>query len=172
MVIEYIIDSSSFIELKEHNPLDLYPSVWDRLITLHSENRLCSHVEVYDEIERKDDELKEWSKKQKNSYPKLFENYTTQQQRYPVDILNNFGSFVKVNKATPTDADPWLIALALELKIQIRFDSEFGPVGVEPVIVTEEVLKSNQIKIPYVCNHYGIKCLNIFDMFRQEGWTF
>ncbi|AKG90976.1 protein of unknown function {DUF4411} [Geoglobus ahangari] len=167
MAVVYIIDSSSLIDLMDCNPIDIYPSVWKRLIDLHLEDRLYSHIEVYLEIESQDDELKKWAKEQKNKYPNLFRSYSTAQQKYLADILKNFEAFVKINGNTYKDADPWLVALALEIR---KTPTIFGPN--EPIIVTEEILKGNKVKIPYVSNHYGIKCLKIFDVFRHEGWRF
>ncbi|WP_236609725.1 DUF4411 family protein [Archaeoglobus sulfaticallidus] len=163
----YIIDSSSLIDLKDRNPLDIYLSVWNKLMELHLENRLYSHIEVYLELEGRDDELKEWAKEQKNEYPDFFKKYTPDQQKYVADILSKFESFVKINDGTTKDADPWLVALALEMRSQPTI---FGPI--KPIILTEEVLKGNRVKIPYVAKHYRIKCVKIFDMFRQEGWKF
>jgi hypothetical protein len=39
-------------------------------------------------------------------------------------------------------------------------------------VVTEEVLKPNSAKIPNVCGHFGVPCMNVQEFLRQENWTF
>ncbi|MBW6462034.1 MAG: DUF4411 family protein [DPANN group archaeon] len=38
--------------------------------------------------------------------------------------------------------------------------------------MTEETLRGNKIKIPFVCKNYEIESINIVDFFRIEKWTF
>ena len=40
------------------------------------------------------------------------------------------------------------------------------------LIVTEEKLRGNRLKIPYVSEKFNLKAINIIEMFRKEGWTF
>lgn len=158
----YIIDTSSFIDLQKRNPLDLYPSVWGRLISLNVSNLLHIPIAVYEETKDKDDTLAQWMKENKQ----LFIYESEKQIQIVSSILVKYFPSVKVDKEH--EADPWLIALALEIQgePQRRLFNE------ETIIVSEEVLKGNKVKIPFLCQEYNLKCIAIFDMFRLEGWKF
>ena len=39
------------------------------------------------------------------------------------------------------------------------------------IIITEEK-KDQKLKIPDICNHYGIKTMNITELCVAEGWVF
>jgi hypothetical protein len=39
-------------------------------------------------------------------------------------------------------------------------------------VVTQERRKPNSAKIPTVCDHFGIKSVNLEDFMRNIGWTF
>ena len=45
-------------------------------------------------------------------------------------------------------------------------------VQVKRIVVTEEKLRGNKVKIPYVCQEYTVEAIDILDMFRMEGWKF
>ena len=53
----YIIDSSSLIELNRHNPIDVFPTVWQKIESLISKGFLIAPKEVLYEIIERDDQL-------------------------------------------------------------------------------------------------------------------
>jgi len=59
-------------------------------------------------------------------------------------------------KGTPV-ADPFVIACA-----KIR----------EGTVVTEEQMKPHAAKIPNVCDHFNIPCVNLEDFMKQQKWSF
>lgn len=158
----YIIDTSSLIQLSKHNPQDVYPGVWKQLESLVRGDRLISHREVLNEITKLDDGLSKWAKKQQ----KLFKKPTQKQIEIVRDILKKYPALVKSD--TEFDADPWVIALAVELS-QSAQRTLFE---VKRIVVTEEKLRGNKVKIPYVCQEFKIESMDIIDMFRAEGWKF
>ena len=76
-------------------------------------------------------------------------------------------SFVK--KDSRYDADSWLIALAKEIQEDPQKNLFFN---IKRLVVTEESLKGNKIKVPFVCKEFGIDCINRIEMIRQENWKF
>lgn len=158
----YIIDSSSLIELNRHNPLDVFPSLWKKIESLIDLGLLVSHREVFNEISKQDDQLSEWAKRNR----KMFKEITTKQIKIVKEILNKYPSLIKIERQY--DADPWIIALAKEMKE----DPQMKLHQVKRLIVTEESLKGNKVKIPYVCKDFDIECINRIEMFREEGWKF
>jgi hypothetical protein len=39
-------------------------------------------------------------------------------------------------------------------------------------VVTQEKNTENAAKIPNVCDHFGIPCINLEDFMKKENWTF
>ena len=158
----YIIDSCSLMELNRHNPLDVFPSVWKKIEDLINKDLLVAPKEVLNEINEGDDKLANWAKKQN----KLFKDPTNKQIDIVRGILNKFPSLVKENRKY--DADPWVIALAVELATS----TQKTLISIKRIVVTEEKIRGNKVKIPFVCQKYEIESIDIIDMFRKESWKF
>ena len=159
----YVIDASSLIELKRMNPMDIYPGVWKRLSELVNAGLLCAPMEVKRELKEGDDDLFQWAV-QNN---RMFTPCSDQLERKVAEIMERFPSMIDSDKEDPA-ADPFVVALALVKDPQ----QKLMPSGDARVVVSEEKLKGNKIKIPFVCLRYGIECITIHEMFRREGWTF
>ncbi len=158
----YIMDSSSLIELNRHNPIDVFPSVWKNMESLISKGLLVAPTEVLYEITERDDQLAKWAKTQ-NSF---FHAPTQKQIEILKGILKAYPSMVREDRKY--DADPWVIALAIEMTT----DSQQTLTPIKRIVVTEEKLRGEKIRIPYVCQRYGIDSIDIIEMFRIEGWKF
>jgi len=152
--------------------MDVYPSVWERIEGLIKDGRLVSPKEVLFEIQEGDDELSDWAKRQKL----LFKDPTQRQIEIVHEILQKFPSFIKMYRKY--DADPWIVALAYEYATspqQTLFEFEYESFeyeSIEPIVVSEEKQRGNEVKIPLVCNKYGLNHINAITMFRTEGWKF
>ena len=72
-------------------------------------DRLVAPKEVFNEIKQIDDSLSRWAKNQS----KMFIEPTYKQIEMVKEILNKYPSLIKVDRKY--DADPWVIALAIEL---------------------------------------------------------
>jgi hypothetical protein len=159
----YVIDSSSLIELNRRYPIDVFPTLWDNVENLIKKGMLLSHKEVLKEINRKDDSLYKWALKQKNFFKKI----TQCQVNIVKEILAKYPSLSKSENETAA-ADPFVIALAIEL----GQDKQITLKPKKRIIVTEEQLRGNKVRIPFVCKDYGIECINIIEMCRIEEWKF
>lgn len=158
----YIIDTSSLVKLNKNNPLDVFPSIWKNLENLVDNDRLIAPREVLNEINQNDDQLSGWAKKQK----KMFKNPTPAQIKIVQDILKEYPSLVDVD--SKFSADPWVIALA----IAMANSSQKTLVTVKRIVVTEEKVRGNQVKIPFVCGKNTIEAIDIIALFRIENWKF
>ena len=156
----YVIDTCSLVDLNKFNPIDLYPSVWEKLEILIKKKKLYAPIEVFNELSKQDDSVFEWAKKHKS----MFLPITKKQIEIVTEILQKFPEMLKVERQY--DADPWVIALTIELRMQKQL------IPVTWLIVTEEQIRGNKLKIPFICKDYKINCLKIFDMFRERGWKF
>ena len=162
MTIVYIVDSSSLVALNKSNPMDIFQSTWKRIEGLAQQNRLLAPREVLDEITRFDDVLAKWGKE----HSKIFIDPTPDQIMIVKEILRKYPSLIERGKRFA--ADPWVIALAIEM---IR-SKQSTLIEIKRVVVTEEKLRGNRIRIPYVCKEYSVEAIDILDMFRREGWVF
>ncbi len=160
--IIYIIDTSSLIALNRHNPRDVYPGVWQEMGTLIDSKRLFAPREVFEESSRLDDSLAEWTKTQM----KMFIEPTLKQIEIVKEILRKYPSIIKLDKRYA--ADPWVIALAIEM---IKSPQK-ALVEVKRIVVTEEKLRGERIRIPFICQEYMVDAIDIIEMFRMEGWKF
>ena len=66
------------------------------------------------------------------------------------------------------EADPWIIALALEMMT----DPQKKLFTIKRIVVTEEKLRRNKVRIPLICKNKTIESIEIISLFRIEGWKF
>ena len=158
----YIVDSSSLIELNRHNPIDVFHCVWKNLESLIGKGFLVAPSEVLNEITERDDLLAKWVKEQ----DRFFRDPTEKQIEIVKDILKLYPSMVRENRTY--DADPCVIALAIEM----RTNKQQTLIQIMRVVGTEEKLKGEKIRIPFVCQKYQVDWIDIIEMFRIEGWKF
>ncbi|MCD6496019.1 MAG: DUF4411 family protein [Candidatus Aenigmarchaeota archaeon] len=158
----YVIDTSSLVGLNRHNPIDVFPGLWKKLEGLVNKERLVAPREVMYEILQNDDHLSKWVKKQK----RMFKDPTPRQIELVKEIVSRYPSLINLDNKY--SADPWVIALAKELATNPQTTVFY----IKRIVVSEEKLRGNKIKIPLVCNNYQIENMDIVTMFRTEGWKF
>lgn len=159
---KYVIDASSLIDLNKFNPIDLYPTPWQKIEKLIETGSLLSPIEVFKEVQR-DEMLVQWLKNHKQ----MFRPITKKQTEIVAQILKKYPSIINVKKENA--ADPWVIALAVEMS---EPQKQSTLIKIKWLVVTEEKKKGLQVKIPLICEDYKIEYLKIFDMFRSRGWKF
>jgi hypothetical protein len=154
----YVFDTSSLSKLKHFYP-GVFKSVWQGLESLIKSGELISTREVWKEMERgnSDQYTNEWFKNHKE----IFTMPTAAELQFVAEIfrIQHFQMLIGEQqrlKGTPV-ADPFVIACA---KIH------------EGTVVTEEQLKPNAAKIPNVCEHFKIPCINLEIFMQQQGWSF
>jgi len=154
----YVFDTSSLSKLKHFYP-GVFKSVWIGLDALVMDGELISTKEVWHEIERGNPEqyINEWLKTRKQ----IFTTPSTAELRFVAEIfqIKHFQALIGEQqrlKGTPV-ADPFVIACA-------RIN--------DGTVVTEEQLKPNAAKIPNVCAHFNVPCVDLEGFMRQQGWTF
>ncbi len=158
----YIMDTSSLVELNRHNPIDVFPSVWNSLESLSKKGLLVAPAEVLAEIKERDDELASWAKRNNS----IFRHPTKKQIETLKDILKNYPALVKEDRKY--DADAWVVSLAVEMAT----GAQQTLIQIKRIVVTEERLRGDKVRIPYVCQKYSIESIGIIEMFRIEGWKF
>lgn len=149
----YCVDTSSLIAAwNERYPLKNVPLFWSHLSALIAEGRLVSPREVREEVTKKEDGLGRWLKAQNGLFVDLEEDI----QLAVREILLEF-PFLTKEISGRTKADPFVIALARARGLTVV--TEEGP-GNE-----------RRPRIPLVCQHYGVPCINILGVIQGEDWV-
>lgn len=162
MSIVYCIDTSAWIDLKEIYPFGVFPSLWNKLDTLIQNDVLISPHQVYVELKQWEDDVFRWVNKRK----KLFRQLDEERIAVAKEVLNKFPTLTDPQKETE-DADPFVIALAIVETKNLQL------LGDQCAVVSQEKGRvGTKMKIPDVCNHYGIKHFLLIDFFNNEGWKF
>jgi len=161
----FCIDSSSFIYLHRFYPPDFSKDIWNEFEVLFDQDKIISHIIVFEELttsSKNKDDLTKWIIPKR----KYFKDYSLKQVYYVSQIINRFPGLIDPGREKD-QADPWLIALAIEEQSQIQL---FNPK--QKLIVVNEESKNKPQKIPDICNHYGLGHLNLLELFKFLGWDF
>ena len=148
----YSIDSSALIHgwRRVYRPKN-FGFVWDGFDTLITAGRLHASIEVYNELEKKDDELFKWCKERKEG---MFVPLDEDIQNHVARIMKAYPRLVDTVKGR-SGADPFVIALAATSQPPM-------------VVVTQE--SPGKMKIPDVCSAEKIECCDLADMIEKEDW--
>lgn len=145
---EYTFDTNIFIELFRHFPDDIFVSIWDLIERKFLENRIVIVKDVVDELSRIHDEAYEYVKKRKDNIIELTENVQVNLRI----IINRFPNWISPFNGRNA-ADPCLVALGKTYDLKV---------------ITQETIRGNKLKIPYVCNILKVRCGNFFDFLRDN----
>lgn len=159
----YILDANVFIEsAKRYYAFDLAPSFWDRLVNQASEGHIRSIDKVKTELDAKEDRLKDWAN---SHFTKWF------QSTHDIDVLSvyqaimkwvetsDFRDKAKKDFTRTNTADAWIVAYAKAKRCIVVTDEQYDP----------DIRR--KILIPNVCELFGIKCMNTFQMLRELNIT-
>ena len=168
----YLLDSSSAIEASRHYSFAIFPPLWEWLARGINAGRIIIIRQVYDEVTDGNDELAEWFHSFGERVADVDFGYTEhlrkmemwiRQQDYQGNALKKFLKRSNGREA----ADSFLIALALQ-------DRE-GVLEEEDVIVTEEGSypeMKGKVRIPDICRHFDIRCINFRELLAEENVVF
>jgi hypothetical protein len=155
--VVYSIDTSALLHgWRRAYPQKRFPALWAKIEGLIHEGRLVASIEVFHELEKKDDELFEWAKAHKEA---LFRDIDDDVQAAVVHVMQTYPKLVDTGKGK-SGGDPFVIAQAL--------------VGNPPlVVITQEAGGSQgKPKIPFVCQAEGLTCIDLLAMIEAEDWAF
>jgi len=163
----YVFDTSSLRSLQHFYP-SVFKSIWDQLDALAEQGQLISTREVFNELERQavSEEVLHWAKARKH----LFVTPTNPELKFVADIfkIKHFQGLIGAQqrlKGTPV-ADPFVIACA-RVNHATVVTEEGWQHGGKPL-----TLKPHAAKIPNVCDHFKIACIDLEEFMHQQGWAF
>ena len=150
----YCIDTSSLIHARNRQyPPDVFPAFWERFEEAIGTGVVIAPDPVLDELSEKDDELFGWAR----NIDGLFVPIDEEIQQLTTDTLTNFQLLAAAHRGR-NKADPFVIALARLRQLT--------------VVTQEQNGNTNRPRIPFVCDHYGLECMDILQFMRAEGWRF
>lgn len=167
----YVVDTSFLIEVHKRYPEKMLPGIWKDIEALIRAGRIVAPECVKNEINRQDDELKEWV----NSHSEMFETISTELLAATGIVVNTFTRTAHALSQNPDHADPFVIGLAMILGKQSRFVPHIIAVVAEEKckLAGNQDLRDSEIeKIPDVCQKFGIPCITHLEMFKREGFRF
>lgn len=149
----YSVDSSALIHAHRriYRPKN-FGFVWKGFDKLISEGRFKASIEVYTELQKKDDEVFEWAKERKEA---MFVEIDEPTQTVVSQIMAAHPRLVDTTKGR-SGADPFVIALAKTVTPQM-------------MVVTEEY--PGKERIPDVCEAQNVDHCGVADLVEKEGWT-
>ncbi len=154
----YVFDTSSLSALKHFYPV-IFKSIWTGLDDLVQQQKLISTREVWNEMERgnPDQHTNEWLKSRKE----IFTTPSAAELQFVAQIFQipHFQGLIgqKQRLTGAPVADPFVIACA---KVK------------NGTVVTEEQFKPEAAKIPNVCQHFNVPCIDLETFMQQQGWSF
>jgi len=152
--MSYSLDTSGFLDAWiRHYPIDVFPTIWQRLDEAVKSGLVFASEEVVRELERKDDEACEWIK----ARPHMVVPFGTELETEVIKLMARFPRLVDSKKGR-SGGDPFVIAVAI--------------VGRHSVITGEHPTGRPDVpRIPDVCKELGIPCIRMLDFFREQKWN-
>jgi len=155
----YVFDNNSLSNILNHYYTERFPSFWEKYDKIVEAVNLLSVREVRNELTLKfdDDKIDRLAKMN----DKFFTSPTPEELSFITQIysVKHFQQNLDKKKILSGGffADPFVIAKAWK---------EQG------TVVTEEDKKPNAAKIPNICDHFGIHCINLEGFLTEMDWKF
>lgn len=145
----YVLDSNVFINMQRHHPSDVFGSLWTKMANTIDNGIVISCNEVLDELSIGNDFLLQWAKQRNGA----FLSSGVDVQHIVREILQQHPTLVTGTRKT-NGADPFVIALAKLKNCTLVSDETRAGAG-QPV------------KIPNVCESYGVRLIKFVDFLRE-----
>jgi hypothetical protein len=153
----YVFDTNSLSELNAYYP-DIFKALWTQLDALVAAQEVISTREVRTELENSGlEHVLKWAKTNSG----IFTMPTAAETQFVGKIfaIPHFQALIgqkAQQRGTPV-ADPFVIACA---KVN------------GGTVVSQEKFKPNAAKIPNVCAHFNIPCIDLEKFMRAQNWSF
>jgi len=145
----FCVDTSAWLDgWNRDYPRDVFPTLWQNIEERVAANEIIASDEVYVELQKKDDDLHDWIKQRKSMLVAANEAI----QRRVAQILVSYPRLVDTLKGR-SQADPFVIATAIETN--------------SGVVTGESAGTATKLRIPYVCQQLGVRCIAFLDMIRE-----
>jgi len=167
--IIYFLDSSALIAMQnELWPMKHFPVVWANINDLADAGRLLVFEAVKDECD--DEELVRWFVEHPNVLIGPSSEIENCMKRLMQDLQSRKRKLVDY-ESRESDADSFVIACAMAHNL---IDSGSFASGRYVLVQHEGSARSSptRVKIPDVCDWYGIKYMKALNIVKEENWIF
>ncbi len=153
----YVFDTSPLSNLFRHFYRRRFPTLWVQFDALVSDGRVTSTREVKRELDVYAHVDEQWV--QDNSGIFTIPTAVEAQMIRSIYAVPHFQQNIELKKIHKggLNADPFVIAKAH---------------SIQGTVVTLEGAPPNAAKIPNICQHFGVRCLNLEQFMEEEGWQF
>jgi predicted nucleic acid-binding protein len=152
----FVLDTSSWIEAyNEHYRPSVFQRLWQDMPGLVADGRLALAEAAYREVTHTDDDLKRWMVALRQHV--VANNQSIEAQHAAIQSHPMGVALILKGAATPrSDADSRIIATAMYLR---------------GTVVTKEKPSNSprKPKIPNVCAHFRVPCVNMMEMLELLG---
>lgn len=153
----YVLDTSVISALHRNYYRKSFVSLWKAFDAMTADGQFTSTREALRELEDLGGEALDWA----NGNLGLFATPDAKEGAFVASIyaIEHFQANIERQKMLRggRNADPFLIARAS---------------AVDATVVTMEQLKPNAAKIPNICQHFKVPCLDLRGFMEKEAWVF
>lgn len=151
----FVLDSSFLIKLHREQPIELYPSLWDRVSGLLASGEAVIPREADREMQAKDNDLRKWLRERKAAVVET----SVEELEIVRGIAERHPAWVQGAKNA---ADPFVIAAARTRRAIVVTDERPSGRGTE----------DRNLGIPTVAAEFGVECILPTELIRRCGWRF
>lgn len=151
----FVLDSSFLIKLHRDQPIELYPSLWDRVSELLASGDAVIPREADREMQAKDDELRGWLRERAAAVVES----SLEELEVVRGIAERHPAWVQGSKNA---ADPFVIAAAKTRGAVVVTDERPSGRGTD----------DRNLRIPTVAAELGVECILPTELIRRRGWRF
>ncbi len=159
----YLLDTNIFLEAQQrYYASDICPGFWHWLDNAMHAGLVASIVGVHDELAGYGDDLSNWITARRHTGWFLDVDDEATQEAYGeiVQHVEGVALYTRAHKDVfLSGADPWLIAKAKTMNVQVATHEQFSE-------------NSHKVKIPNVCRRFGIQYSDTFDVLRRLNASF
>lgn len=153
----YVLDANIFIEAaRTYYALDLVPGFWNTLVSNGKSGQVSTIDHIEKEILKGNDSLADWVKKEFTFIKATNNTSVASEYAQMLEWVMSNPQYSAAAKAEFANvADGWLVAYAKHYNL---------------TLVTHEqpnAKAKNRVMIPNVCEQFGVKYLNTFELLRE-----
>jgi hypothetical protein len=153
----YVFDTSPLSSLFRHFYKRRFPTLWERFDALVVDGTVTSTREVRRELDLYTHVDEDWVRCNGG----IFTTPTAAEAQFIRNIyaVRHFQQNIELKKLQKggLNADPFVVAKA---------QANGG------IVVTLEGVPPHGAKIPNICQHFDVRCLNLEEFMEEEGWQF
>lgn len=159
--MRFLLDANTYIQAKnQYYGMDICPAYWDWLDQQFELGELASIEMVGMELKAGNDELAQWAKDRPHHFI-INDDASTQQVFTNIVQALMAGDYNAGSRDNfMAKADPWIIAKAKTLGATVvSHESRLEPT-------------TKKVKVPNVCDAFGVSCINTFELLRTLSARF